>query len=249
MTDMHSHILPGIDDGSQSIEMSIEMLKESRAQGVETIVATPHCYLRRESDIDDFLQKREESFSALSEAIKGESLPKIIKGAEVHIEGDVSFFEGLERLCIEGTDYILIEMSYGKWKSTMYDALYSMTVKKMKPIMAHIERFFNNEKEFDNLREIDLAYQINAESFFDPAYKRAVAYLLRCGMANVVGSDMHNTEIRVQNLKQGYTAIEKEYGAECANFFAANARLIINNESPNYHGFERLGFFKRHGRG
>lgn len=249
MTDMHSHILPGVDDGPESVETSVKMLKESRAQGVDTIVSTSHCYLRSEKDIDEFLKKREQGFSVLKKACEGEAdpLPRLLLGAEVHIESDVSGFENLSRLCVEGTDYILIEMPYGKWNVSVYDALYSLTVKKMKPIMAHIERFFGHEKEFGNLRDIDLAYQINADSFFNPMYKKAVSYLLGCGMANVIGSDMHNTDVRAPNLKYGLAALKKEFGTECADFFENNARRITQNSDPEYKTFKRLGFFKRYG--
>ena len=54
VVDIHTHVLPGIDDGSKSSEMSLEMLRESKAQGVDTVIATSHCYLKHEDDVDDF---------------------------------------------------------------------------------------------------------------------------------------------------------------------------------------------------
>ena len=247
MVDIHSHILPGIDDGSESVEMSIQMLRDSMAQGVDTVISTSHCYLREESDIDAFLGKRQKSYDILTQAVQKEKnpLPKIRLGAEVRIENDVSRFKNLEKLCIEGTNYILIEMSYSKWHQSVYDALYSMTLKNMRPVMAHIERFFANEKEFENLRDIDLAYQINADSFLNPADRKAVAYLLRRGMANVIGSDMHNTTVRVQRLKAAYEKIEKDFGSECARYFEQNSYSIPNNEDLEYSGFKKLGFFEK----
>ena len=148
MVDIHSHILPGIDDGSESVEMSIQMLRDSMAQGVDTVISTSHCYLREESDIDAFLEKRQKSYDILTKAVQKEKnpLPKIRLGAEVRIDNDVSRFKNLEKLCIEGTNYILIEMSYSKWHQSVYDALYSMTLKNMRPVMAHIERFLLMKK-------------------------------------------------------------------------------------------------------
>ena len=62
MIDFHSHILPQIDDGAQNIKMSLDMLSESYRQGVRTVVATPHCYIANEYDIDIFLERREKSY-------------------------------------------------------------------------------------------------------------------------------------------------------------------------------------------
>lgn len=248
MIDVHSHILPGVDDGSKTVEMSIAMLKDSALHGVDTVISTSHCYLREERDIKEFLLKRNESYAVLKKAIDREHmfLPKIVLGAEVHIENDISGVKGLQELCIAGTDYILTELSYGKWHASVYDALYSMTLKGMRPVMAHIERFFDNEKEFGNLRDIELAYQINAESFYNPVYKKAIGYLLKNGMANVIGSDMHNTSVRVQNLKLGYKKIKKDYGKGCAEYFEGNARLLLNNSDMYCRVFKKLGFLKRH---
>lgn len=247
MTDVHSHILPMLDDGAASVQMSIEMLKESKAKGIDTVVATSHCYLRTEKDIDEFLDKREKSYNLLMQAIKscGEPLPQIRLGCEVRIENDVSGFNGLEKLKIEGTDYILTEMPFGKWNTSVYDALYSMTLKGMKPIMAHIERFFHHAKEFENLQDIDLIYQVNAESMNGVFSKKAVPYLFKNGMINLIGSDMHNTTTRKQCIGEAYDIIEKMYGGECCEYLKNNSELMLENKDIDCYGFKKLGFFER----
>ena len=65
LTDHHSHILPGIDDGAKNVEMSLEMIRALKQQGVERIVATPHFYAHREDGIDAYLQKRQHAFDTL----------------------------------------------------------------------------------------------------------------------------------------------------------------------------------------
>ena len=164
MIDFHSHVLPNIDDGAHNIEMSIEMLRESKRQNVKTVVATPHCYITDEDKLEHYIKKREEKFLELKKAMEetGEELPEIKLGCEVRMMKEIEDIELLRPLCIENTDYILIEMPSGKWNVNDYDALYRISLKGMKPIMAHIERFWDQKDEFYNLYSLELLYQINA---------------------------------------------------------------------------------------
>lgn len=245
MTDVHSHILPLLDDGSSSVKMSLEMLKESKRQGIDTVFSTSHCYLRTESDIDVFLKKRNESFAVLNEEIEKnpQLYPKIRLGSEVRIENDVSGFERLEKLKIEGTDYILIEMPFDEWRSGIFDALYSMTLKGMKPIMAHIERFFFHKKDFDILRDIDVIYQINAESLMNSFSKKIVPYLFKNKMVHLIGSDMHNTSSRKQCMREALDMLSIEYGTECRDYLIRNSEAVTANSEVNSLSFKKAGLF------
>ena len=247
MIDFHSHILPQIDDGAQNIKMSLDMLSESYRQGVRTVVATPHCYIANEYDIDIFLEKREKSYNILKKAMAedGRDLPEIVLGCELQISKNVYHFEKLRPLCIENTDYILVEMPYGKWTEDCYDYLYELTLKGMRPIMAHIERFIGKKKDFHNLYSLDLLYQVNADSFLSPFVKRHLPDLFEKGIIQLLGSDMHNTTRRATHMKNAVERIVNGYGDGLVNYLMTNARKVINNESVEILRFEKMSFFRK----
>lgn len=110
MTDCHSHILPEMDDGSDSIEMSCSMLELLRQQGVERSIATPHFYRHREKSVAAYLEKRQRQFAKLKAA--NPAVQNIFLGAEVAIEKGLSDTPDIEKLAIQGTDLILLELPY-----------------------------------------------------------------------------------------------------------------------------------------
>ena len=247
MIDFHSHILPEIDDGAQSVEMSLEMLAESYNQGVRTVIATPHCYISHESDIDEFIQEREQSYKILMHAIAKDkrTFPNIVLGSEVQVSTNVHHFEKIFPLCIENTNYILIEMPYTKWTEDCYDFIYDLLIKGMRPIIAHIERYISRRKEFHNLFSFDLLYQVNADSFFSPLVKRHIPDLFTMGSVQFLGSDMHNTTRRPTNMKKAADRIIKSYGRSRLNYLMNNAELVLKNEPVIRRNYEPMSFFKK----
>ncbi len=247
MIDFHSHILPQIDDGAQNVKTSLDMLAESYNQGIRTVVATPHCYISNESDIDIFLEKREKSYNFLKAAMQNDprKLPKVVLGCELQISKNVSNFEKLYPLCIENTNYILIEMPYTRWNEDCYDYLYLLLLKGMRPIMAHIERFMNRKKEFHNLFSLDLLYQVNADSFLSPFIRRSIPDLFSKGAVQLLGSDMHSTNRRTTRMKKAAERIIKGYGKNYLDYMMNNAELVLKNESVKIKRFEKMSFFKK----
>ena len=118
MIDFHSHFLPRMDDGSRSVEESLEMLRVSLDQGVDVMAATPHFYAFRE-DPDSFLERRAAAFARLP--LEDAPHPKLLLGAEVYYFDGMSNSESLRRLTLEGTRYILIEMPFSRWSDHMVD--------------------------------------------------------------------------------------------------------------------------------
>ena len=110
MIDFHSHILPGIDDGSQSVEMSLEMLGALKAQGAGVVCATSHFYATERSP-ERYLYRRQEAFEKLKPQLP-EDAPEILLGAEVLYFPGISRMEALPSLCLEGTNLLLLEMPF-----------------------------------------------------------------------------------------------------------------------------------------
>ncbi len=247
MIDFHSHVLPGIDDGAQNVQMSLEMLRESAGQGVTTVVATPHCYLKREKDISEFLKKRNESHEILKEAMErdGGEFPTLRMGCELQIMKEIPDMNYLKTLCIENTDYILVEMPYTKWNVNCYDFLYAMILRGMKPVMAHIERFWGQRSEFYNLFSLDLIYQVNADAFLSGKAKKWVAELFAEGAVHIIGSDMHNTASRTTRMGEAAKRIVSSYGEERLEYLMTNAERMLENKQPEKISFPKLSFFEK----
>ena len=247
MIDFHSHFLPQIDDGAQKVSVSLDMLSESYKQGVKTIIATPHCQINTENDIDVFLQLRNKSYKILKDAMAMDNrhFPKIVLGCEYQIFKPCRNFEKLRSLCIENTNYILVEMPYSRWNENYYDYLYELTLNDMRPIIAHIERFISKKKEFYNLFSLDLLYQVNAGSFLSPLTRKHIPDLFTCGAVQFIGSDMHNMDKRAPNMKEATDRIIKSYGNSCFDTLLGNAEAALKNEPVKRINYEQMPFFKK----
>ena len=216
MIDMHTHVLPHIDDGSKSTDMSLDMLKESYRQGVSTLVATPHFYIKNDN-IESFIEKRDNAYKRLMEKIKNEDeIPDIYLGAEVFYFNGISKMDGIEKLCINNSKYILLEMPFNKWNSRVFqevdDLIYN---RRLTPVIAHLERFVNFQKGTDNIERLVsmmVIPQMNGENLMGFFTKGKALKWLSEGVIKLLGSDMHNTETRPQNLGKACEIISKKLG-------------------------------------
>lgn len=248
MIDFHSHILPDIDDGSKDIHQSIQMLKACAENNVTVVALTPHCYFTNDDEIKDFIRLRNEKYRLLKQAVKdsGEKLPELRLGCELHLNKTHSKSGLLKELAIEGTNYIMIEMPMGKWEPELYDCLYSISLKGLRPVIAHIDRyFFAHEKEFHNLFSLDLTYQVNCDSFIMPGIKKHMPYFFERGAIHILGSDMHNLSNRTTRMAECEKIIKSKYGEEYCKFIKLNSQRVLNNEDVDIHCFEKMGFFKK----
>lgn len=247
MIDFHTHILSGMDDGAKTSAIAVQMLSDSYAQGIDTVVSTSHCYITDQASISLFLEKRKARYKRLCEVIAeaGYPLPQIRLGAEVHMQLDFSGYKDLDQLCVAGTRYMLIEMPYGKWDQQLYDCLYSLQLKGIRPILAHIERYAVHEKEFSALRELGLLYQVNADSFLRFPEKRFLLKLYEENMIHVLGSDMHDAQIRATHIKDAVRIIRKKYGKDFLGYLQQNAYIILENGDIARRSFPQFGFWDK----
>ncbi len=242
MVDVHSHILPSFDDGAQDTDIAFEMLKASVESGVDTVISTSHFYPKGEISLEKFLQRRKARLSHLKNEAEreGYKIPRIIKGAEVNLAMDVSEYRLIKNLCIENTEYILVELPYGIWGEAIVDYIYSLIVKGFKPVIAHVERYRKVKTLFNDLKGLELIYQVNADIFMTARGRLLAVDLIRNGHAHIIGSDMHNMSVRTPNLSKGYELLEKYFGKEYVEFFAGNAEKLINNQKIDKYGAKSL---------
>ena len=235
MIDFHSHILPGMDDGATSCEVSLEMLKKSRSSGVDAVIATSHCYPHSNNSLLRFLDRREAAYESLCEAIEkdGGEYPKIIKGCELNMFIDIAKLPDVGRMCISGTDYIMVEMPSDPWKEWMTEAVYNLTVLGLKPVMAHIDRFLNQKRDaLLALFELDVLYQVNTSAFLTRRMEKQMRTLLEEGHAHFLGTDMHNMQTRTPNMAEAKKAMNENFGGECWGYFEENALAALKNQPP-----------------
>ena len=196
LTDYHCHILPGIDDGSDSKETSDEMVAVMRKQGVERIISTSHFYAHREKSVRRFLEKRQEAFEKLSDR------KNIFLGAEIAIEHGISEMKDIEKLAIEGTDLILLELPYRPYEQWMAEEIYNISAEYgLTVILAHIHRYseYYSKEDIETILGIKAVFQINNEAFGSFFQKNFVKKLIKEEYPLIFGSDSHNLGSRRPN--------------------------------------------------
>ena len=175
LIDFHTHILPGIDDGSRNVEMSLRMLAAQREQQVDEIVATPHFYAQKDS-VEEFLLRR----------------------------GSAGM---IPKLCVEGTQTLLLEMPFAQWNSAIYaDVEKLVRHQKLKVVLAHIERYYEFQKKkeiWDAIMELPLYKQMNAGVFLNWKRRHKAFQLAKDAGTIILGSDCHNMDNRHPNLAEG----------------------------------------------
>lgn len=233
LTDFHSHILPGVDDGSDCVATSMEMLKAAGAQGVRLMAATPHFYARRDT-IPRFLDRRREAEKKLREAMADcPELPAIRLGAEVSYFQGMGNAEGLEELALEGTNAILVEMPFTAWTDRMLQDLEDIYTRQgLVPIVAHVERYFgrlSTHKIPERLAKLPVFVQSNAEFFLRKETEGRALRLLDRGYIHLLGSDCHNLTSRKPNLGQAASLIEKRLGADVLEWIGENGAQVLKD--------------------
>ena len=191
IVDFHSHILPGADHGSSSVETSLAQLRLAKEFGVTRIVATPHFYPHRHT-LEKFISRRNASFEKLSEA-SGADMPYVVAGAEVLVCPGFENFEGIEQLCISGTNFMLVELPFSNFNEE-----YAFTVKKImkkgiEVVLAHVDRY--PPKDIELMIDMGVKYmQINAESISGFFKNKNVMKWIKEGRVVALGSDIHGED-------------------------------------------------------
>lgn len=217
MIDFHSHILPGIDDGSSSVEESIKMLQMEAEQGIRQVIATPHFYAKHDSP-ERFLSRRNKAEQRINEMLeKHPELPRISVGAEVYYFPGISESEALSELTIEKTRCILLEMPHPPWTSSMYQEMEDIRAKQgLVPIIAHVDRYIRPFKTYgipEQLRQLPVLVQANASFFLHKVTAGMAMRMLKADEIQLLGSDCHNLLDRPPNLGIAAAQIEKCLGA------------------------------------
>ena len=233
MIDIHTHILPHLDDGAKDTATSLAILQEQRSQGVTTMVFTPHYYGRKHPPVR-FLERRNDAYARLKDRIPSDLDVRL--GAEVHFTGiNVPDYDELCKLAIENTTYILLELPFTtKWTHELTEKIADFVYETgYTPIIAHVERYGEVLKKpalVNELVEMGCLIQVNAQSFLDKKTKSFAFALVKHGLAHCVGSDTHDMEERKPCLMDAKAAFEKEGLSKEWETIQNNMQKVLSNE-------------------
>ena len=228
--DLHTHILPGIDDGANTVEESLALIESLKREGVHNICFTPHFYTHKE-DIKDFLRRRNEAFRELKPYLPDDVNVKL--GAEVYV---TRYLFSEERdftpLCIEGTPYMITEFSY---QSTFSENTLRM-ISRIRdfgiiPILPHVERYpalLKKKSPIHELASMGVIIQSNASSFVSSSNKRKLINLAKMGYIDVLSTDAHSlTRNSPANITPCLEIIKKKCGEGLIRVFNENAESVF----------------------
>jgi len=236
-TDIHCHILPGVDDGPGEMEKALAMAAQAVADGTGQIVATPHNIHWRPGPLRD-------QMSALAAQVQQELdaqglALRIIVGAEVYIAPDLpARLDDGRAYSINGSRYILIELPFTFWPDYTEEALSALQGRGLVPILAHAERYTAVQRDPDRLRplvERGILVQLTAGSLlggFGREAQRTALVLLEHNLAHVVASDGHNTTYRAPVLSAALPVAGKIVGAEAALALIESVPAAIVADEP-----------------
>lgn len=230
--DIHSHIIPKVDDGSENVRESVGMLNLLQKQGVDKVIATPHFYTDKYR-LDDYLENVAKEYYRLQLSMQGQELPEMLLGYEVYFFRGISSFDGLEKLCINGSNYILIEMPYAKLSKRVVVELTDIAINRgLIPIIAHVDRYF----KYSDLKELIGIFkdglfkgQVNADSFASGLNRRKALALLESGCCQYLGSDAHNMTSRPPHIDKALEYIEKKIGWRYINQIDRESALLYES--------------------
>lgn len=236
--DIHTHIIPHVDDGSDSMAMTGDMLSIAINEGIETIVATPHfipglAYFKK----DDVFA----SFEITDKYVRENKLPvKLVLGNEIYLDDQTAEkIKKKECLTIGNTKYVLLEFPMSDPPRRLDYMISCIRDEGFYPVIAHPERYhwlMEDEEALDNLMCQGCLMQINTGSitgFYGKTVFQAVKKLLHENMVHLVGTDAHTNRKRAPKMKEAYEILEKCIGQRYADqLFYKTAESVLRNVSP-----------------
>jgi len=249
MIDIHAHILPGIDDGPRNMDESIAMLRLAVADGIRTMVATPH------------YDGADPGLPCLASATMRETRRQIaehgldlqvLSGFELSLTPElINRFDDWESLGLNGSRYLLIECPVAYWSDYVEEGLFRLQAAGMRPILAHAERYdsiIDDIEVANRLASRDILLQVNADSLTGSRgrdHARCARALVKRGIVSFLATDSHSPRSRSPHLHRAAGVAARLIGSEAAErLVASNPHAVLNNaEIPEPPPIRRFAFF------
>ena len=234
MVDMHCHVLPAVDDGSQNMEQTIEMLRIASEEGISAMIVTPHYKDgRHNASVQTILSR----IAQVQEEVVRQGI-----FVDLYPGNEIFYFHGVEDMLDKGhiltlnnTDRVLIEFSPSSDYTYIRNALDGIRASGYVPIIAHIERYecmLRDMTRVKELKNMDIEAQVNVSSAAGKLGSRVQKYIyemLKGRYVDYMGTDAHDTENRIPEFQECYRKLEKKFDSDYINaVFYENALAIIN---------------------
>lgn len=255
--DLHSHLIPGVDDGAKTIEQSIELASQPVDEGVEHMVLTPH---HRNGKYINYKADVLEAANTLQEAYKQANVNlKVYASQEIHLTD--KFLDDLyngELLSLDTAGkYYLIEFPSDRVPSIAKQVLQEIIDDGITPVIAHPERnreLSSNLQLLYELVQMGCLSQITTSSYsgyYSETLVENSKRIIDHNLAHILASDVHHMKHRPMNVQAAFERLEKEYGQDTVKYFKDNARNIFNGDKvdkkkpiqPNKPRKKWFGFF------
>ena len=238
MIDIHSHILPGIDDGAKTERDSIEMAKVAVEEGITTIIATPHHRNGVFDNEKDLIIKMVDTLNGL---LAEEGIPlTVLPGQETRIHGDmIDELDNQIMLPLNETKYVFVEFSSSHIPQYTSQMLFDIQMAGYIPIIVHPERnqvlLDNPNRLYDFVKKGALT-QVTAASLvgkFGKDIQKFSRRIIDANLAHFIASDAHNTTSRGFAMREAMEYIDNEYGSDYLEMFLENSELMIQDKNVN----------------
>ncbi len=241
-TDLHTHILPEMDDGAETVGDAIKLLQMQRQQGVARVALTPHYYPAQEEP-DAFLDRRQKAYDALMQQWDGDTMPHLRLGAEVGFAPVLTHMD-MRRFAIEGTDYLLLELPDETAPFYVNEVVKEIFSQGITPILAHVERcaYFRHKPEhLYQLIQMGALAQVSAISLWNRNDNKFVDCCFQKGLVHIIASDAHRMNMKPPCLGNVISKIDY-VKAQWAEEFA---RSVWDNLHPPIYSIQpmKLGLF------
>jgi protein-tyrosine phosphatase len=239
MIDLHSHILPAIDDGSPGLSTSLDMARAWAGEGVTTLACTPHILPGLFNNSGPDIRRR---VAALQERLDEVGIPlKLVTGADNHVTPD--FVAGLRRgqlLTLADSRYVLVEPPHHTAPPRLGDLLFGIMAAGFTPVLTHPERLTWIEGNYGLIKALakrGVWMQITAGALTGSFGRRPKYWgerMLCEGLADIIATDAHNMDKRPPDLSQGYACAARLVGnAEAEQMVLGRPRAILEDRAPS----------------
>jgi protein-tyrosine phosphatase len=237
MIDIHSHILPGIDDGAKTLEDSMDMARKAVSEGIHTIIATPHHkngkYNNKKSDILPIVEE-------VKNRLKDEKIPlEVLPGQECRIYGEIleDYRKGSVTPLNLVSQYLFIEFPSNSVPRYADKLLYDIQVEGLTPVIVHPERNAELIERPDKLYRLvknGAVTQLTASSltgYFGKNIQKFSQQMIEANLTHFIASDAHNIHNRSFKMEEAMDYIEKKYGIDTVYYFTENAEVLVDGKT------------------
>jgi len=209
LVDIHSHLIPAIDDGSKSMQESVELIKSFKDLGFKKLITTPHIMHHRYPNSSETILSGLEELRA---ELKLQNIDIVVEAAAEYYL-DEHFIQLLNKrdILTFGDNYLLFEMSYGMKPINLESVIYEMKLAGYKPVLAHPERYMFMHRDFsiyEKLKKQGLLFQLNLNSlggYYSKEVQKIARELVKRGWIDFLGSDVHGQK-HIEHFSQNFNA-------------------------------------------